>query len=82
VIYRSLSRLALWASWYRVDWLAALIYRICCPYPIIPDHSARACIAAGLCGCDNKPPSKPRVRRSIPRNFKPPSLRSAGRTHQ
>jgi hypothetical protein len=35
----------LWASiWYR--------YR--CPYPIITDHSARACVAAGHCGCDNQ----------------------------
>lgn len=53
---RTLYRVALWASWHRIDWLAALIYRVICPYPLIDDKSARACIRAGLCGCDNGNP--------------------------
>jgi len=44
---------------FRGDWIARLWcplwYRWYCPHPIIADHSARACIAAGACGCNNKP---------------------------
>jgi hypothetical protein len=50
-----LYRLAMWASMHRIDWLSTLIYRYRCPYPIIEDHSVRACIASGNCGCDNNP---------------------------
>lgn len=42
---------------WRSDWVARLWapvwFRWRCPYPIIKDHSVRACIAAGHCGCDN-----------------------------
>lgn len=31
-----------------------LLYRYCCPRPIIDDISARACVLAGCCGCDNQ----------------------------
>jgi hypothetical protein len=54
MIYTTLGRIALWASWHLIDWLAAAIYRVRCPHAIIPDQSARACIKAGLCGCNNK----------------------------
>lgn len=43
----------------RGDWISDLWSRIWfrwrCPYPIIADHSARACIESGNCGCDNGP---------------------------
>lgn len=32
---------------------AALYYRFRCPYPIIANKSARACVEAGCCGCNN-----------------------------
>lgn len=38
----------------RCPGFAAIYYRFHCPYPIIADRSARACIAAGCCGCKNK----------------------------
>jgi hypothetical protein len=37
----------------RCDWFWSVYYRYQCPYPIIPDHSVRACCEAGHCGCDN-----------------------------
>jgi hypothetical protein len=40
----------------RFQWrFAPLWYRWRCPYPILDDHSVRACIAADCCGCDNDP---------------------------
>lgn len=48
-----LYKLAWWASGRRIDWLCAIIYRYRCPHPIIDDHSVRACINGGHCGCDN-----------------------------
>lgn len=51
-----LYRLAFWASRHRIAWLPAIIYRFRCPYPIIEDHSVRACIDGGHCGCDNQEP--------------------------
>lgn len=51
-----LHRIALWASEHRIDWLPTLIYRVACPYPIDGHLSARSCIRAGYCGCDNTPP--------------------------
>lgn len=30
-------------------------FRWYCPYPVIEDQSAHACISGGHCGCDNKP---------------------------
>lgn len=39
-------------GWLASQW-ARIWYYYRCPYPIIKDHSARACIAAGNCGCDN-----------------------------
>jgi hypothetical protein len=50
-----LYSLAIWASIHRVDWLHTLIYKFRCPYPLIDDHSVRACIASGNCGCNNNP---------------------------
>lgn len=37
------------------DLWSKIWYRWYCPYPIIDDHSARACIKAGCCGCNNLP---------------------------
>ncbi len=41
----------------RGDWIAYLISRIWfrwrCPYPVIEDHSVRACVKSGNCGCSN-----------------------------
>lgn len=48
-----LDRILYWLA-YRFQWtLAPIIYRFRCPAPVIPDRSVRACIAAGVCGCDN-----------------------------
>ena len=41
-------------NWLRGRW-AALWFRWWCPYPVIDDWRASACIAAGKCGCDNCP---------------------------
>lgn len=50
------DRFLYWLA-FRFQWtLAPIIYRFRCPYPIIKDHSVRACIAAGHCGCNNGPP--------------------------
>jgi hypothetical protein len=42
---------------WRGDWItrlwAPIWFRFYCPYPIIEDVSARACIKAGHCGCNN-----------------------------
>lgn len=49
-----LYRLAWRASYYRVDWLAALIYRYRCPHPISEEGiNPRRCFDRGECGCDN-----------------------------
>ena len=53
---RLLYRIAIETSWHGVNLPSRLIYRYRCPYPIIDDHSVKACIAAGVCGCDNDPP--------------------------
>lgn len=37
---------------------ARVWYRFYCPYPLTENHSARACIASGNCGCDNNPACK------------------------
>lgn len=39
----------------RYGWLEALYYRYYCPRPVIDNPSARACVRAGNCGCDNAP---------------------------
>jgi hypothetical protein len=43
---------------FRGDWIASIVARIFfrfrCPYPLLTDHSVRACKRAGLCGCDNR----------------------------
>ena len=40
----------------RGDWIsdlwAPIWFRWWCPYPVIADYSARACVASGDCGCD------------------------------
>lgn len=41
-------------SWFASLW-ASIWYRYYCPYPIIEDFTARACIKAGKCGCNNLP---------------------------
>jgi hypothetical protein len=42
-----------WGSgWLPYQW-SRIWYRYRCPYPISTDHSARACVAAGCCGCSN-----------------------------
>lgn len=55
---RWLEELGYRLCWHR-GWLAfqwsRIWYHFRCPYPIIADHSARACVAAGHCGCDNGP---------------------------
>jgi hypothetical protein len=47
----------LYALTTRGDWLARIVsrfwFRWRCPCPILPDHSVRACVQAGVCGCDN-----------------------------
>jgi len=50
---RYLRSVAYWAADHRLDWLAALIFRLVCPYPIERETSARSCVKAGHCGCDN-----------------------------
>jgi hypothetical protein len=39
-------------SWLAYQW-SRVWYRYRCPYPVIEDRSARACVAAGCCGCNN-----------------------------
>lgn len=34
-------------------WWSRLWYRYYCPYPTTDDYRARACVKAGLCGCNN-----------------------------
>lgn len=36
--------------WFQTRWL----YRYCCPRPAMDDISAKACVLAGWCGCDNQ----------------------------
>lgn len=47
---------------FRSDWIsdlwAPIWFRWWCPYPVIADYRAKACIASGNCGCDNGPPVK------------------------
>lgn len=44
-----------WRSgWLATQW-ARVWYHYRCPYPVIKDHSARACVKAGHCGCNNGP---------------------------
>jgi len=38
--------------WLHDRW-AEIWYRYYCPHPIIADNRARACVAAGDCGCSN-----------------------------
>jgi hypothetical protein len=38
--------------WLRDLWWSVK-YRFRCPYPVNGYKSARACFAAGVCGCDN-----------------------------
>lgn len=35
-------------------WFQGILYRYRCPRPIIDDPTARACVLAGKCGCDNQ----------------------------
>ena len=61
-----MTRAAAWAGvveWFayrfllgRCDWFWAIYFWYRCPYPVSADHSARACIRAGHCGCDNFEP--------------------------
>lgn len=43
---------------HRCEWLGDLWckiwFRFYCPHPIIDDMTARACIKAGHCGCNNQ----------------------------
>lgn len=43
-------------GWVGHAW-SAVWYRFYCPYPVIKNPSARACIAAGCCGCNNSKPA-------------------------
>jgi hypothetical protein len=45
-------RLCWRSGWLAFQW-SRIWYHYRCPYPIITDHSARACVEAGHCGCDN-----------------------------
>ncbi len=36
------------------SWWARIFYRYYCPYPTTDNYRARACVEAGLCGCDNE----------------------------
>lgn len=38
----------------RSQLLQRLFFRYYCPYPILEDRSARACVEAGKCGCNNQ----------------------------
>lgn len=58
-LFTFLHRVAWWASGKRVDWLANLIYRFACPYPIYENWTPRACIRSGNCGCNNRVPPSP-----------------------
>lgn len=58
--------LAWWASTHNIGWLYRIIYRWRCPYPLIHDHSVRACIAAGVCACDNLKASRPKSASTTP----------------
>lgn len=35
-------------------WFQGVLYRYVCPRPIIDNPTARACVLAGKCGCDNQ----------------------------
>jgi hypothetical protein len=35
------------------DCWATLWFRHYCPYPVIEDRTARACVECGQCGCNN-----------------------------
>lgn len=39
---------------FRSQLLQRILYRYRCPYPVIDDKSARACVESGNCGCDNQ----------------------------
>jgi len=46
-----------WGSagyWFTYIW-APIWFRFYCPYPIIDNLTARACIKAGKCSCSNSP---------------------------
>jgi hypothetical protein len=54
---------------WRGDWITRLVgpiwFRWYCPHPVRSDWSARVCIAAGDCGCDNNPPVITRLRNAL-----------------
>jgi hypothetical protein len=43
----------------RFEWMQRIVFRYRCPYPVIADHSARACVEGGHCGCDNQSRYRP-----------------------
>ena len=52
-----IHRLGFWLELHFPRIWAATYARYYCPRPIIDDKTARACIDAGQCGCDNAKPS-------------------------
>jgi hypothetical protein len=42
----------------RLDWVpyivAPILFRWYCPRPVLDDWTARACVRAGVCGCNNQ----------------------------
>jgi hypothetical protein len=57
MIQRGIDRAGYRLCW-RVSWFSQFVwcpiwYRWRCPYPIIDDHSVRACVASDNCGCDH-----------------------------
>lgn len=47
-------RMSWGSSWLSFQW-ARVWYHFRCPYPVNSDHSARACVESGECGCNNGP---------------------------
>lgn len=50
-----------YAQCFRISWIgtiwSAIWYRFYCPYPVLNNPRAKACIAAGACGCNNAKPA-------------------------
>lgn len=52
LVWRLALRRGRIGRWLHDHW-SAFWYRHYCPYPVIHDLTARACIAGGHCGCSN-----------------------------
>ncbi len=43
----------MYGNWFSDQW-SRIWFRWWCPYPVIADHRAKACVASGNCGCGNR----------------------------